>query len=107
MSLERARFSSVPSPVYGERNISVRFKSVDLLWKPAGAMVRFILVDHPTRGRIILLSTDLTMEAQEIILLYSLRFKIEVAFQASGAFGRLIRIPFLDGRYATAQASQW
>ncbi len=31
-------FSSVPSPVYGERNISVRFKSVDLLWKPAGAM---------------------------------------------------------------------
>ncbi len=84
-------FSSVPSPVYGERNISVRFKSVDLLWKPAGAMVRFILVDHPTRGRIILLSTDLTMEAQEIILLYSLRFKIEVAFKQAvhsvGSFG--------------------
>ncbi len=84
-------FSSVPSPVYGERNISVRFKSVDLLWKPAGAMVRFVLVDHPTRGRIILLSTDLTMEAQEIILLYSLRFKIEVAFKQAvhsvGSFG--------------------
>ncbi len=71
-------FSSVPSPVYGERNISVRFKSVDLLWKPAGAMVRFVLVDHPTRGRIILLSTDLTMEAQEIILLYSLPREWEV-----------------------------
>jgi hypothetical protein len=84
-------FSSVPSPVYGERNISVRFKSVDLLWKPAGAMVRFVLVDYPTRGRIILLSTDLTMEAQEIILLYSLRFKIEVAFKQAvhsvGSFG--------------------
>ncbi len=107
MSLERAASVPFPVPYMGRETISVRFKSVDLLWKPAGAMVRFILVDHPTRGRIILLSTDLTMEAQEIILLYSLRFKIEVAFKASGAFGRLIRIPFLDGRYATAQASQW
>jgi DDE superfamily endonuclease len=84
-------FSSIPSPVYGERNIVVRFKSMDLLWKPVGAMVRFVLVDHPTRGRIILLTTDLTLEAQEIILLYSLRFKIEVAFKQAvhsvGSFG--------------------
>lgn len=84
-------FSSIPSPVYGERNTVIRFKSIDLLWKPAGAMVRFVLVDHPTRGRIILLTTDLTMEAQEIILLYSLRFKIEVAFKHAvhsvGSFG--------------------
>lgn len=84
-------YSSMPSPVYGEGNIAIGFKTMDLLWKPAGAMVRFVLVDHPTRGRIILLATDLTLGAHEIILLYGLRFKIEVAFKAAvhsvGSFG--------------------
>ena len=50
-----------------------------------------VLVDHPSRGRIVLLATDLTLAAQEIILLYSLRFKIEVAFKQAvhsvGSFG--------------------
>jgi len=74
-------FNSILSPVYGEKNVTIRFKTRDLLWKPAGAMVRFVLVDHPTRGRIILLTTDLTLDAEEVILLYSLRFKIELAFK--------------------------
>ena len=84
-------FDTFLSPVYGETNVVISFKSMDLLWRPAGAMVRFVLVDHPTRGRIILLTTDLTLSAQEVILLYSLRFKIELAFKQAihsvGAFG--------------------
>lgn len=88
---KNAGFKLMPSPVYGERNVEIKFLIKDLLWKPAGKTVRFVLVDHPSRGRIILLSTDLTLSAEEIILLYSLRFKIELAFKQAvhsvGAFG--------------------
>jgi hypothetical protein len=46
-----------------------------------GILIRFVLVDHPQRGKIILMSTDLTINAMEIICLYGLRFKIEVSFK--------------------------
>ena len=53
----------------------------DLLWRPVGLMVRFVMVIHPTRGRSILMSTDTSLHAIEIIRLYGLRFKIEFAFK--------------------------
>ncbi len=84
-------FQSLPSPVYGERNVTIRYQVLDLLWRPAGEMVRFVLVDHSSRGRMILLSTDLGQEPADIILQYSLRFKIEVSFKQAvyclGSFG--------------------
>jgi hypothetical protein len=87
----KARFESIPSPVYGERNVEIQFLTKDLLWKSAKAVVKFVLVDPPVRGRIILLTTDLTLSAEEIILLYSLRFKIELTLKQSaysvGSFG--------------------
>ena len=83
--------SVILSPVYGEKNVLIRVRTVDLLWKPAGGLVRFVLVDHPTRGKMVLLCTDLTLEPSEIIRLYGLRFKIELAFkqasQVIGAYG--------------------
>ena len=86
-----AAFQSLPSPVYGERNVTIRFQALDLLWRPAGAMVRFVLVDHPGRGRMILLCTDLGQDPAEIIRQYALRFKIEVSFKQAvhslGTFG--------------------
>ena len=74
-------FSEASSPVYGEQGVTIRYRQVDLLWRPVGRMVRFVLVKHPTRGRLILMSTCLELDALTIIKLYGLRFKIEVSFK--------------------------
>jgi hypothetical protein len=74
-------WQSADSPVYGERGVILRFVCLNLLWRPLRQLVRFVLVDHPTRGRMILISTDLLMPAIDIIRLYGLRFKIELSFK--------------------------
>ncbi|EQD69770.1 hypothetical protein B1A_06660, partial [mine drainage metagenome] len=52
-----------------------------MLWRPLRRLVRFVLVIHPTRGRCIFLSTNLSLPALEIIAGYGLRFKIELSFK--------------------------
>ena len=69
------------SPVYGEKGVTISYRSVDLIWKPLGRVVRFVAVVHPARGRCLLLCTDLTAAAIDIIRLYGIRFKIEVSFK--------------------------
>lgn len=73
-------FQSIKSPVYGE-SCFIKFFSIDLFWRQAGVLVRFVAVNHPKRGKIILMSTDLLLKPIEIIRLYGLRFKIEFSFK--------------------------
>jgi hypothetical protein len=70
-----------PSPVYGENKVIIRYRVRDLLWRPAGQLVRFVAIIHPTRGPLLLMTTDVTLEAIDIIRLYGLRFKIEHSFK--------------------------
>lgn len=78
---QKSRFLAAPSPVYGEEGVEISYRCVDLLWRPVGQLVRFVLVDHPQRGRIILMCSDLTIEPLQVIEFYGYRFKIEVGFK--------------------------
>lgn len=72
---------SVASPVYNEKGIKLRYRAMKLLWRPLGQIVLFVIVEHPKRGRIILLATDTELDPLRVIELYGLRFKIEVSFR--------------------------
>ena len=76
-----ALFTSATSPVYGEKGVVLQYRCLDLLWRPARGLVRFVLVKHPTRGKLILLTTHLELDPLQVIALYGARFKIEVGFK--------------------------
>ena len=74
-------FTTIPSPVYGEHGVQITYRVVDLLWRPVARLVRFVLVNHPQRGSIILMCTDLQLDPVDIIVLYAYRYKIELSFR--------------------------
>lgn len=76
-------FTTAVSRIYNEEDRQIGYLVRDLHWKSARRVMRFVLVLHPVRGKIILMSTDLSLGALEIIKLYSLRFKIEVSFKSA------------------------
>jgi len=79
---QKKKFLKAPSPVYGETGVVLRYYTFDLIWRPFGPAGALCLVIHPTRGRLVLLSTDLTLEGLEIIRLYGWRFKNRSQLQA-------------------------
>ena len=85
------RWTTTASPVYGEKDVLIRYLCLDLLWRPIRRLARFVLVEHPVRGRIVFLCTDLDLNPIQIIRLYGLRFKIEFSFKQAihtlGAYG--------------------
>jgi hypothetical protein len=74
-------FIEAPSPAYGENDVTIRYRSIDLLWRPVGRIVRFVLVIHPQHGSKIFMATDLSLLPMDILRLYGFRFKIEVSFK--------------------------
>ena len=75
--------SKTTSPIYGEKDVALQYRAAQLLWRPIGLMVLFVAVVHPTRGKCLLICTDIAMSPLEVIRLYGLRFKIEVSFKQS------------------------
>jgi hypothetical protein len=85
-----AEFQTAIVTIYGKQE-TVSFLCLDLLWgQGLYQELRFVLVRQGDRLSI-LVSTDLTLGATEIIELYGYRFKIECTFremkQVIGAFG--------------------
>ncbi len=76
-------FTSALSPVYGETETTILYRTEVLLWRPIGRLVRFVWVIHPTRGNIILMCTDCSIEPLTLIRTYGYRFKIEVGFRSA------------------------
>lgn len=82
-------FTSEQVYLYGQW-VTVHHRTIDLIWRPVGKLVRYVLVVYPNGNRSIFVSTDRSLEAKDIIELYGLRFKIEVSFRQAihtlGAF---------------------
>jgi hypothetical protein len=81
----------IQAPLPGSDKLTIEYCSISLFWKPLGDLAQFVFTRHPTRGLSIAMSTDLTLAPMDIILGYSLRFKIEVMFkQAVHQIGALM-----------------
>ena len=80
---KKSLFTTLEMPIYNEANTKLLVCVKDLIWGPLGEEVRFVAVIHPRRGRVVLMSTDKTLSAEEIIRAYSLRFKIESGFKSA------------------------
>jgi hypothetical protein len=59
---------------------TVSLLCLDLTWKPVGEKIRFVLVTDGAE-QFILMCSDLTLSAPDILRAYSYRFKIEVSFK--------------------------
>ena len=73
-----ADFHSTKALVY-QQKAKVRYLVLDLIWKPAEGIVRFLLIET-SRGRMILMSSDLNLEALQALSLYTARVRIESLF---------------------------
>lgn len=74
-----ARFEQTTIEIYGQYE-EVSFLCLDLIWKPIKEKIRFVLVRDGSEC-FILMCSDLTLSAHDIIRAYSYRFKIEVSFK--------------------------
>jgi len=72
------KFKQVETEVYNGRE-TVRYLTLNLIWKPTKGFLRFFLIET-SRGRIILMTSDLQLEPLTAIKLYCRRVAIETFF---------------------------
>jgi len=58
-----------------------RYYCINLYWESARGLVRFVLVEHKTKGRAIYLTTKLDLSPTTIIEIYATRWLIETGFK--------------------------
>jgi hypothetical protein len=71
-------FKKAQANIYGQSE-NIRYLVLDLLWKPVKSKLHFILAET-SRGRIILMTSDLTLNPVTAIQLYCRRVTIETLF---------------------------
>lgn len=71
-------FQTAKVTLYGKQEV-VRYLVLNLLWKPVQGEIRFILAES-SRGRIVLMTSDLELSPLLALELYSRRVAIEVLF---------------------------
>ncbi len=74
------RFGTAETMVYGKME-NVRYLILDLIWKPVKGKLRFILVES-SRGRIVLMTSDMNMALPLAIELYCRRVTVETLFDS-------------------------
>ena len=72
------KFLRFEAAVYQKKE-TVRYLVLDLIWKPTKGLLRFFLIES-SRGRLILLSSDLNLAVQDALQLYTSRVTIECLF---------------------------
>lgn len=72
------KFHTTEAEVYGKKE-TLRYLVLDLLWKPIKGLLRFILIES-SHGRIIVMTSDLNLTAQDALRLYGHRASIETLF---------------------------
>jgi hypothetical protein len=73
-------FQTAKVSLYGKLE-TIEYLCLDLLWRPLKGTIRFVLVKHGLTP-FILMCSDLTVPALQIIELYGYRFKVEVMFKS-------------------------
>jgi len=71
-------FQKTQANIYGQ-NETIRYLVLDLLWRPIKSKLRFILAET-SRGRLILMASDLNLSPVTAIQLYCRRVTIETLF---------------------------
>lgn len=69
-------FSKVTCQIYGKKE-TIDMAVFDLLWKPTGGMIRFVLA-RTSLGSIVLMCSDLKQDPVAAIELYCIRVRIEI-----------------------------
>ena len=72
-------FETATLKLYGQEE-TVRYLCMDLIWRPLGRKLRFVLVKTGEKC-MILMCSDLGMHPEKVIIAYGYRFKIEVSFK--------------------------
>ena len=72
------KFNRTRMSVYGKEEV-VRWKIDNMIWKPVKTYLRFIWIES-SRGRMVLMTSDMTMNIERAITLYCYRAKIESFF---------------------------
>lgn len=97
-------FEQATISLYGQAK-DVSFLCLDLIWRPIGEKVRFVLVRDGS-DTFILMCSDLTLSPYDIIRAYSYRFKIEVSFKVLKHLMGAFFLSVLDQRLASHRDPQ-